>query len=115
MEALDRAKLVAKAIDDKKANSVEVLDVKDQTSLCEYFVIGSCQSTTQVKACADEVEEKMKEAGVELHHTEGYAGGNWILLDFIDVVVHVMTEETRNFYDIERLWDGAKTVPMEFE
>lgn len=115
MEALDRAKLIAKAIDDKKAKSVEVLDVASQTSLCEYFVIGSCQSTTQVKACADEAEERMKEAGILVHHTEGYAGGNWILLDFGDVVVHVMTDETRNFYDIERLWDGAEAVTLDFE
>ncbi len=114
MNALEKAKIIAKAIDDKKAKSVEVLDVKEQTSLCEYFVMGSCQSTTQVKACADNAEEKMKEAGITVHHIEGYAGGNWILLDFGDVVAHLLTDETRNFYDMERLWENATQVPMDF-
>ena len=115
MDILERAKLCAKAIDDKKAKGVDLLDVSAQTSLCDYFVIGSCQSTTQVKACADWVEEKMKEAGYPLHHAEGYAGGNWILLDFTDIIVHLMTDETRNFYDIERLWEDAVEIPLEFE
>ena len=107
MEARAKADLAVKALDDKKASDIEVMDVADQTSLAEYFVIASCQSTTQVRACADEVEEQMKEAGEEMLHSEGYRGGAWILLDYGDVVVHVMQEETRDFYDIERLWkDG---------
>lgn len=114
MDALQKAKIIAKAIDDKKANSVEVLNVTEQTSLCEYFVMGSCQSNTQVKACADNAEEKMKEAGELVHHIEGYAGGNWILLDYGDVVVHVMTDETKNFYDLSRLWEDSVNVPLDF-
>lgn len=107
MEAKMKADLVVKALDDKKASDIEVLDVAEQTSLAEYFVIASCQSTTQVRACADEVEEQLKEAGEEMYHREGYRGGAWILLDYGDVVVHVMQEETREFYDIERLWEGG--------
>ncbi|MDO5397275.1 MAG: ribosome silencing factor [bacterium] len=107
MEAKVKAELVRKALDDKLAEDIEVLDVADRTSLAEYFVIASCQSTTQVRACADEVEDQLKDAGEELLHSEGYRGGAWILLDYGDVVVHVMQEETRDFYDIERLWrDG---------
>lgn len=115
MNALDKAKLIAKTIDSKKAKSIDVLDVSEQTSLCDFFVIASCTSTTQVKACADWSEEVMKNEGYSVHHTEGYAGGNWILLDFGDVVVHVMTDETRNFYDMERLWEDAKPVQMDFD
>ncbi len=107
MEAKKKTEIVVKALDDKKASDIEVLDVAAQTSLAEYFVIASCQSTTQVRACADEVEEQLKEAGVEMYHREGYRGGAWILLDYGDVVVHVMQEETREFYDIERLWEGG--------
>ena len=107
MEAKVKAELIRKALDDKLADDIEILDVAEQTSLAEYFVVASCQSTTQVRACADEVEEQLKEAGEELLHTEGYRGGAWILMDYGDVVVHVMHEETRDFYDIERLWrDG---------
>lgn len=109
MEAKVKAELAKKALDDKLAEDIEVLDVAEQTSLAEYFVIASCPSTTQVRACADEVEEQLEEAGEELLHSEGYRGGEWILLDYGDVVVHVMYAETRNFYDIERLWsEGFK-------
>ncbi len=114
MDALEKAKIIAKAIDDKKAHDIEVLDVAKQTSLCEYFVMAACQSNTQVKACADAAEEKMKEEGILVHHTEGYAGGNWILLDFGDVVAHVMTDETKNFYDLSRLWEDATNIPTDF-
>lgn len=107
MEAKVKAELAKKALDDKLAEDIEVLDVAEQTSLAEYFVIASCPSTTQVRACADEVEEQLEEAGEELLHSEGYRGGEWILLDYGDVVVHVMYAETRNFYDIERLWSGG--------
>lgn len=108
MEAAKKAELIKNALEDKKASDIEVMDVAEQTSLAEYFVIASCQSTTQVRACADEVEEKLKEAGEEMLHSEGYRGGAWILLDYGDVVVHVMQEETREFYDIERLWQGGE-------
>ena len=115
MDALEKAKIIAKAIDDKKAHDVEVLCVEKQTSLCEYFVMGACQSNTQVKACADNAEEKMKESGETVHHIEGYAGGSWILLDYGDVVVHVMTDETKNFYDLGRLWEDAESVSVDFK
>lgn len=109
MEALKKAEIAKLALEDKKASDIEVMDIAEQTSLAEYFIIASCQSTTQVRACADEVEEKLKEAGEEMLHSEGYRGGAWILLDYGDVVVHVMQEETRQFYDIERLWQNGLT------
>ena len=104
METKQKLDIIEKALDDKKASQIEILDVKEQTSLADYFIIASCQSTVQVRACADEVEYQLSEAGEKVHHIEGYAGGNWILLDFGDVVAHVMTDETREFYDIERLY-----------
>lgn len=103
----DKLKIIEKALDDKKASNIEVLDVAEQTSLAEYFVIASCQSTVQVRACVDEVEEKMEEAGFAVNHKEGYRGGNWILMDYGDIIVHVMQQEMREFYDIERLWDDV--------
>lgn len=101
----DKIEIIKNALDDKKAGKIEVIDVKEQTSICDYFIIASCQSTVQVKACVDEVEEKMEENGYVVHHTEGYRGGSWILMDYGDIIVHVMQEETREFYDIERLWN----------
>lgn len=102
-----KTEIIKNALDDKKASNIEVLDVAEQTSLAEYFVIASCQSTVQVRACVDEVEEKMEEAGFAVNHKEGYRGGNWILMDYGDIVVHVMQQEIREFYAIERLWDDV--------
>ncbi|MBQ7975801.1 MAG: ribosome silencing factor [Clostridia bacterium] len=104
MTSDEKAKIIADAMDDKKAQNIVILDVAEHTSIAEKFVLCSCTSSTQVKACADNAEFKVSEAGEKVHHIEGYAGGSWILLDFGDVVAHVMTEETREFYDIERLY-----------
>lgn len=107
MEIIDKVKLAAKCFDDKKAQDIISLEVGELTSITDYFVIGSGTSSTQVKAIADEIEEKMAEAGFNIAHREGYGGGLWILLDYSDVVCHVFHNETREFYGIERLWSDA--------
>lgn len=104
---MTKLEIITKALDDKKASNIEVLDVANQTSLAEYFVVASCQSTVQVRACVDEVDEKLAEAGFEINHKEGYRGGSWILIDCGDIIVHVMQQEMREFYAIERLWDDV--------
>ena len=103
----DKVEIIKKALDDKKATNIEAIDVAEQTSLADFFIIASCQSNVQVRACVDEVEEKMEEAGFTVNHKEGYRGGSWILMDYGDVIVHVMQQETREFYAIERLWDDV--------
>lgn len=107
MTANEKAQAVQKALDDKKASNIEVIDVKERTSLSEYFVIASCQSSVQVRACADKVEEQLEEFGINVRHKEGYSTGSWVLMDYGDVVVHIMQQEIREFYGIERLWDDA--------
>ena len=109
-----KLEIIKKALEDKKATNIEILDVSEQTSLGDYFVVASCQSTVQVRACVDEVEEKMQDAGHVVNHKEGYRGGSWILMDYGDIIVHVMQQEVREFYAIERLWDDAGTA-KEFE
>ena len=104
-----------KALDSKKAYDIKILKVRDLTILANYFVIVSGTSTTQVKALADEVEFKLSQNGVEPKQVEGRQSSNWIVLDYIDVVVHVFYTETREFYDLERLWqDGEEIDPAEF-
>ena len=76
-------------------------------SVCDYFVIASGTSTTQVRAIADNIVKKLKEKGEKLWHMEGEREALWILLDFGDVVAHIFTEDTRRFYDLERLWSDA--------
>ena len=107
---MTKVEIIQKALEDKKATNIEVLDVAEQTSLADYFVVASCQSTVQVRACVDEIEEKLEEAGFEINPTEGYRGGSWILVDCGDVIVHVMQHEMREFYAIERLWDDVGNV-----
>ena len=113
MESEKKVEIIKNALEDKKASDIEVLNVSEQTSLGDYFVVASCQSTVQVRACVDEVEEKMQDAGIVVLHKEGYQGGSWILMDYGDVIVHVMQQETREFYDIERLWEKVGTARKE--
>ena len=107
---MTKVEIIQKALEDKKETNIEELDVAEQTSLADYFVVASCQSTVQVRACVDEIEEKLEEAGFEINHKEGYRGGSWILVDCGDVIVHVMQHEMREFYAIERLWDDVGNV-----
>ena len=97
-----------KALDSKKADDIKILKVRDLTILANYFVIVSGSSSTQVKALADEVDFKLSEKGEEPKSIDGKASGNWIVLDYIDVVY----KETRDFYDLERLWQDAEEVDV---
>lgn len=114
MQALEKAKKIAECLDNKKGRRITVLEVGELTSISDYFVIASGGSAAQVKAMADEVEEKLREVGFAPVHMEGYQVATWILLDYSDVVVHIFLEETREFYDIERLWTDAKKIELNF-
>ena len=97
----------ANAASDKKALDIVTIDMRKMSSVCDYFVIASGTSTTHVSAIADTIEKKMKDEGQRLWHIEGAREASWILLDFSDVVAHVFLEQTRKFYDLERLWADA--------
>ena len=104
--------VAVKALDSKKGKDIRVLYTEDQTSLADYFVICNGTSSTQVRALADAVEEAMSREGEEPHHIEGHRGGEWTLLDYSAVVVHVFTEEAREFYSLERRWSDAAPVDV---
>jgi ribosome-associated protein len=104
---------VAKAGLDKKAENVLLLDVRGLTSYADYFVVMTADSDRQAAAIADHVEQEMKAAGVTKVGVEGYEGGRWILVDYGDVVAHVMNKEAREFYDIEGLWADAVRTTIE--
>ncbi len=112
---MDRVKIIAQALYDKKAENIDILNISELTSLGDYFIICTCNSTTQVRACVDEVEEKMTEYGIKPSHKEGYHGGDWVLVDFGDIIVHVMHREKREFYALERLWDDANRIEVELK
>lgn len=104
--------IITSAAAEKKANDIKILNVSDLSPITDYFVICSANSTTQVKAIADEMEYKMKEAGYDISHREGYSTASWILLDFQSVIAHVFKSEDREFYDIERLWADAEVISV---
>ena len=91
----------------KKAHDVVILDLRTLTGVCDFFVIATGQVETQVRAIADQVEEGMREQGQKVWHVEGYSTGRWVLLDFVDVVVHIFHRDTRDLYQLERLWRDA--------
>ncbi len=91
----------------KKGFDVKVLELQKVTTLTDYFVICSASSDTQVKAIADHIEQELKKEGIRLWHKEGYRALNWVLLDYVDVVIHIFRAEHREFYNLEKLWGDA--------
>ncbi len=111
MNSLEIAKIAAKAADSKKGVDIQVIGIRDLSILADYFVLVSGDSTTQVKALADEIEFQLKQAGEEPHHIEGRQSG-WICLDFSTVVIHVFLEEQRSYYKLEHLWEDGEAVDI---
>ena len=112
MTPKELALAAAAALDSKKGRDIKVLETAHLTTLADYFVLCTATSTTQVKALADTCEKMLKDLGEHPHHVEGHREGGWILLDFSSVVVHVFMEESRKFYDLERLWADATPVDI---
>ncbi len=111
MNALELAKQAAALLDNKKAQRVSVIKIEAISSLADYFVIASGNTGVHVRSLADELEEKLKAQGAAPLRVEGYRSNTWVLLDYGSVVVHVFTQEARDFYDLDRLWsDGEKVL-----
>lgn len=108
MTSKNLAMLVARAALGKKAFDVNILDLRKLTTMTDYFVVCSTDSDTQARAVADAVKNEAMEKGETTVRKEGYSEGRWVLIDFVDVVVHVFHKETRAFYNIEKLWGDAK-------
>lgn len=87
-----------------------MVDVREKTVICDYFVICSGRSTTQVKSLCENLEEHLSKAGIEPRRTEGVREGRWGVMDYGDVIVHVFNDESRLFYHLERLWDEGNNV-----
>ena len=112
-DGLALARSAARACLDKKASDPVVLDLREIGAVSDFFVIVSAASEVQVKAVADHVEERLREErDSRPWHVEGLDGRRWVLLDYVDVVVHVFHEKTREYYLLERLWGDAKRIEI---
>lgn len=112
MTPKEMALALVQALDSKKGQDILLLDTQGLTVLSDYFVLCTGNSAPQLKALADAAEKSMKERDILPHHVEGHRGGTWILQDYGDVVLHLFSPEAREFYDLDRLWQDAKTVDL---
>ncbi|SFT98225.1 ribosome-associated protein [Geodermatophilus amargosae] len=111
-EARETALLAAQAAADKLATDVSIVDVSDRLAITDAFVLAAAPNERQVQAIVDEVEERLRQHGVKPVRREGVAEARWVLLDFVDVVVHVQHAEERAYYALERLWKDCPTIPF---
>lgn len=111
MEALEILKTAVKALDSKKGENIEVIEITDLTVIADYFVIATGTSNTQVKALADEVEYQFDQKGLAPHHIEG-RNTPWVCLDYNSVVIHIFYKDQRDFYQLERLWEDGKKIDI---
>jgi ribosome-associated protein len=103
-------RLAVEAAQDKQAVDITVLKLPGAGTFAEYFLLCSGQSQPQIKAISEAIEERLASRGVRLSHREGKSGAEWVLLDYVDFVVHVFSERAREYYDLERLWRHAQRI-----
>ena len=113
LSAKEVAYQVTKALDEKKGKDIKLLRIDEVSSLADYFLICTGTSNTHVKTLCDYAEYTLEQLGEPMLGREGHRGNSWELLDFGSIVVHVFTEEAREFYSLERLWADAETVDLD--
>ncbi len=109
----EMARMAIKALEDKKAEDIRVIDISRISVLADYFIIASGSNRNQIQTLCDTVEETLGRAGQTVKQIEGYDSANWVLLDFKDIIVHIFDKENRLFYDLERIWCDGKTISPE--
>ncbi|MEE2975672.1 MAG: ribosome silencing factor [Thermodesulfobacteriota bacterium] len=112
MKSFDNVKIIYNELIERKAENVVVLDINKVSSIADYFIIASADSERGVKSLVDFVSKKIKERFGNIGKIEGVSGGRWIVIDFGDVIVHVFHKDTREYFNLESLWDDAKVVGL---
>jgi ribosome-associated protein len=111
-DSSEAAKFVAKVADERKADYIKILNVGPRLAITDYFVIIGAGNTRLTRRIAEDIQANLKKYNIYAMHIEGAAEGNWILIDFDDFVVHIFTDEYRQYYDIERLWRDSKVIRL---
>ena len=112
MDSKQITKIAFDALEDKKGVNIKVIDISSISILADYFIIAGGTNENQVKALADNVEEKLAETDTMPRQIEGYDNANWILMDYQDVIIHIFNEQDRLFFDLERIWSDGQLVDV---
>ncbi|MBI2419423.1 MAG: ribosome silencing factor [Ignavibacteriales bacterium] len=112
-EALSRK--ITSLIFEKKGFDVTLMEIYKVSTITDYFIVCTAASNTQVKAIADHIDHELRDEGIKVWHKEGYSTLSWVLLDYIDVVVHIFLPDTRSYYSLEKLWGDAPTTQLKDE
>lgn len=113
MMNFEMAKIAYKALDEKKGIDIKVIDISKISTISDYFVIASASNTNQVQALVDNVTDELAKAGYNYRQIEGYNSGNWILIDYNDIIIHIFDTDSRVFYDLERIWSDGEVVEFD--
>jgi ribosome-associated protein len=113
LDSKQLADKITECIFSKKGFDVKILDLHNLTTIADLFIICSADSETQVKAISDSVDKELRDQGIKSWHKEGYKALSWVLIDYVDVVVHIFKKETRQFYNLEKLWGDAPVIDVE--
>lgn len=108
-----KAKTAYAALADKKGEDIRVIDISQVSVLADYFIIASGANKNQVQAMADNVQDELSKEGISVRQIEGYQTGNWILMDYGDIIIHIFSSDDRLFYDLERIWRDGKGISVE--
>ena len=115
-ESQNDAQRISELMLEKKAIDIIIIDVREITTLTDFFVVCTSESEPQTRAITDHINQKMKEEGVKSWHIEGYEHLDWVLVDFVNIVAHIFSKESRKYYEFERLWaDGTITIVQDEE
>lgn len=112
-QAKEMVKIAVKALEDKKAEDVKIIDIGGVSTIADYFIIANGSNQNQLQAMRDAVEEDLYKAGYPIKQIEGNSNSSWILMDYTDIIVHVFSKEDRLFYDLERIWQDGKEISLD--
>jgi len=110
MTSKEYCKIAVAALEDRKAEDVKIIDIREISPVADYFVIATGTNQNQIQAMRDACEEALHKAGLQIRQVEGNSGSTWILMDYGDIIVHIFSKEDRLFYDLERIWRDGKVI-----
>lgn len=110
MTSKEMTTITIKALEDKKAEEIRIIDISEVSILADYFIIANGGNRNQIQAMTDSVEDSLGRQGCHVRQIEGYETANWVLMDFGDIIVHLFDKENRLFYDLERIWRDGKSI-----